>query len=138
MAIGHGHGIGLTPRSIGQGSGTETVTLSTLEMPVHNHTANAVNTGSGSADLYFSSAPGSSDAPSSGGSIGAEAGASFFLYNSDSTPSVRQTAASIDNVTAGVNVTVLNNGSSYSHNNMLPFQVVGYIICLSGIYPSRN
>lgn len=138
MAIGHGHGIGLTPRTIGQAGGIETVTLSVMEMPKHNHTVNTVANGTGTASLNISSQAGTSASPISGGSIGQDTGGTQFFYNNDTSPSVAQTADSISNVTNGIDVTVLNNGSSYSHNNMLPFQCVGYIICLSGIYPSRN
>ncbi len=31
-----------------------------------------------------------------------------------------------------------NTGGNAAHTNIQPFQVVNYIIALSGLYPSRN
>jgi len=39
---------------------------------------------------------------------------------------------------ASLEVTVGNTGSGQSHNNMSPFLVLNYIICLQGNYPSRS
>ena len=36
------------------------------------------------------------------------------------------------------NVSLHAEGGNGAHNNMPPFLVVNFIICLSGIYPSRN
>ncbi|HAA14063.1 MAG TPA: phage tail protein [Cytophagales bacterium] len=137
-AVGYGTGPGRTPRIAGQAGGTEWVTLNILEMPIHNHAAAVSSSGTGTADLYFSSATGGSDAPVADGSIGAEAGASAFVYNTDSSPSVKMAQASIQNVTANVSVTIGLSGGSQSHENMSPWLAVGYIICYQGIFPSRN
>jgi len=38
----------------------------------------------------------------------------------------------------GIVVTNANSGGGQSHNNMQPSLVLNYIICLQGIFPSRN
>ena len=37
---------------------------------------------------------------------------------------------------AGTAISITGNGQS--HNNLMPYQVVNFIIALSGVFPSRN
>jgi len=103
-----GQGPGLSNYSIGEVSGSETVTLIITEMPMHNHTLNA----------------------SSGGKLNNVPAANNFgganIY----------TNASLDSVMDPLEIGFA--GGSQPHNNMQPYLVINWCICLNGIFPSRN
>ncbi len=134
VAVGAGTGPGLTPRVNGQAGGIERVTLNTLEMPSHNHSATM--TGSISASMNVSNAPGIATTPSAGSSIGAEAAPSSFFYNNEA-PNTPLSAGSVT-VSNSLQSSIGLTGGNQSHENMQPFQVVLPIICYQGIFPSRN
>ena len=106
-----GQGPGLTDRRIGSRGGSENTTLTPGELPVHNHPVQA------------STDPATSGDP--GGNVVADAGDSQ-LYNS--VPG--------DIPDPGMQTSQV--GGSQQHTNVMPFQCVHFIICLFGIYPSRN
>lgn len=95
---------------IGQASGTETVTLSSSQMPIHTHTAQG-NANDGSQASPTNNFWGT---------------ASANIY-STTPPASPMNAAAIG-----------NTGGSQSHENMLPFLCINFIIALEGIFPSRN
>lgn len=122
-AVSEGRGPGLSDYRLGQKSGQENVTLNTTQIPSHTHTATTgggLETGTGKGDSgnpqgnYIDDSAIATDLfkPSGGGAImkGGE----------------------------GITVTNAPAGGSQSHNNMEPYTVVNYIICLYGVYPSRN
>ncbi|NNM23387.1 MAG: phage tail protein [Flavobacteriaceae bacterium] len=112
VAMHAGSGPGLTPRPLGQRSGQETVTLTTQQIPNHSHpTAVAVSTAAGE------------ESNSSGQIIANHAGA----FNED--PTSGQTLGGVTSAAAG---------GSQSHNNIQPYTVVNFVICLNGLFPSRN
>lgn len=106
-----GSGPGLSPRSWGEKYGQETVTLTTSQMPTHNH------------DVLASNAVGSQAAP--GGAMLASS-PTVRLYRPVPTNADFDAAA-----TSSV-------GGGQSHNNIMPFLCVNFIIALFGIYPSRQ
>lgn len=118
-----GSGPGLTPRNLGQRSGAETVTLNINQMPSHNHQASTSST------LRATSTAGDNSDPT--GRVLAEDGNDNIYLNA--APNVNMHAGAITSAT-----TVTNNGGSQFHNNMPPFNVLNYIICISGTFPSRN
>jgi microcystin-dependent protein len=95
----------------GSQGGTETVTLISTQMPAHTHTANA------------SSAAGAADSP-------ANAVWTTSAYDAFSTGQSPTSAMSPQAISAA--------GGSQPHENMMPYLVINYIICLAGIYPSFN
>ncbi len=115
-----GSGPGLTPRSIGQKLGGETVTLTTAQIPSHTHPATTTT------QVAVSSATGS-EANVNGQFLANHPGA----FNEDPTASAMLGGPSST-------TTVGNAGGSQSHNNMQPNQVVTFLICLFGVFPSRN
>jgi microcystin-dependent protein len=121
VAVGTGQGPGLSNRSLGEVAGTETVTLLTTEIPAHSHTA-TINVNSG---------PGTLSNPSGNYLAGGQDATANPIptYAASSTPSTALNPAS---VTGG------NTGGSQPHNNMPPYLGMNYIICLFGIFPSRN
>src|SRR5262249_5708271 len=100
--------------NIGQVGGTETVTLISSQLPPHSHAVNVAsnaNTASPTNDLVASTPTG------------------FEMY----APSAG--AAIIQSAPQSVPV---SGGGNQPHENMMPFLVVNFIICLAGIFPSQN
>ncbi len=112
VAIHPGQGPGLTPRNPGESGGTETETLD--EIPSHTHTLEA-----------------STNAPASTDPMGRVLGqpVSAEIYST-----VNETPAEEEMSPAAIGVTGQNQG----HNNTQPSRVLNYIICLQGVFPSRN
>ncbi|RZS98942.1 phage tail protein [Aquimarina brevivitae] len=124
VPIGPGRGPGLSDRIIGQRGGSEENTLNVTQIPSHNH----------AAVTNVSSAEASQSAATQGSSIGTPGaldGRSFSptLGFNTSTPDVSLNAQSI---------TVGNTGGNLPVENMQPWLSCYYIICLQGIFPSRN
>lgn len=121
-AIGTGQGAGLSFVSLGEMDGTETVTLTTQQMPSHTHTAagtvspRAFN-GTGDETNPFTTYPANSTSTSGN------------LYSTTSNGSMGANNA---------NVTISPTGNSSPHQNLQPYLGMNYIICLYGIFPSRN
>lgn len=118
VAVGTGQGPGLPSVQLGEMSGEPTHTLIITEMPAHNHAING--SASGLANT----------ANPSGNSLGIGALASnsspVNMYN-NAAPN-----ATLNLQTCGI------AGGSQPHNNMQPYLGMNYIICLFGIFPSRN
>ena len=124
VAVGPGQGPGLPSVNLGQMAGENNHTLIITEMPGHNHAAqvavhsfddpNGLSNGNQatSAGHYWASSHGVGD-----------------LYNT--TANVVMNAGAVTTV---IGVT----GGSQPHNNMQPYLGVNYIICMEGIFPSRN
>jgi microcystin-dependent protein len=111
--VHQGQAPGLTPYVLGEKAGTENVTLLVSNLPGHNHALNAVSTG------------------------GNQAGPT------NNYPAVESTGTSL-NYSSGPPNTTLNTaamgftGSNIPFPIVQPVQCVSFIICLAGIYPSRN
>lgn len=108
-----GRGPGLTSRRLGQRGGVETVTLEEAQMP--NHTHSMLATGE-RADL---------STPSNQRSLARSRGGSAY---SNSTANIVSMATQV----------LPNTGGSQSHNNMMPYIAMNFIIALVGLYPSRG
>ncbi|MCW2572782.1 MAG: Tail Collar domain protein [Frankiales bacterium] len=108
VPLGPRQGPGLSSYVLGEAGGEESHALTTSELPAHTHTA----------QLPVSSAEETTNraergSPAKGGVYGP--------------PDV-----------AGPGVTVATAGSNVPHNNLQPHLALNYIICLFGIFPSRN
>ena len=110
-AMHPGRGPGLSSRRLGEKGGVEDVTLNVNQMPSHNHTIQAGNTGGD--DTNPTTAKGF-----------ASASDDLYLENAPGTTMQSQI--------------VSNAGGSQPHTNMPPFGCVNYIIALVGIFPSRG
>ena len=106
-----GQGPGLSNRSIGSKSGTEKVTLTTAELPAHTHTW-----------------PGSS----AGGQNSTPVG------NAPATPTSNIYQTNTGTTVAMKSDMLASTGGSTQHDNMMPFLCIHFIVCLFGIYPSRQ
>lgn len=131
VAMGAGNGIGLTPRRQGEYGGQEAVQLNTAEMPVHTHDATSTPAGGSSAELPLSTTAAVNSTPDAGD---VPAAASDAIYG----PNSAAVSTSIPVNDAPQQVTVGNAGGSQPHNNVQPYQVVSYIICVDGLYPARS
>lgn len=120
VPLGVGHGPGLSEKSLGEFSGTEKVTLLQTEMPVHNHTLQASTTAATKSTPHNGLLANWNGATEVGDNV---IGYSF----ADSVPNTTLAPTSIGSA-----------GGSQPHNNMQPYLGLNYIICLEGIYPSRN
>ena len=108
-----GQGPGLSYRTLGEIGGEAAVTLLASEMPQHTHSAAA------------SSAIGDQTTPASNvWAVGAGGrGQNFYTTGSDVAMSGQALGAS---------------GASQPHNNMPPYEVLNFCICLNGVYPPRS
>ncbi|MBB6557438.1 microcystin-dependent protein [Acidovorax soli] len=109
--VHQGQGPGLSSYTMGEVSGSEDVTLTTQQMPQHSH------------GLMH-------------GGIGTQASPQNGLLGTTSARDFRYTsAAATTNLAAD---TLTTSGGSQPHENRSPYLAVGYIICVGGIFPSRN
>ena len=108
-----GNGPGLSPRSLGAKLGSEQETLTVSQLPNHTHTLQA-NTQVGNQGDAVGSTP-------------AQSTAGVYLQSPNPASIFQLRAQSIDEI-----------GSSQSHNNIMPYLCINFIIALFGIYPSRN
>lgn len=98
---------------LAQNGGTETVRLTQQQLPIHRHTYNAL---SGDSE---------SDQPTNN-FLSPKAG--NFYSKKDATDQL---------LPMNVEVMTLAKGDGLLHNNMSPFIVINYIICVEGLYPQR-
>src|SRR5215213_6579601 len=106
-----GQGKGLSERFLGEMSGVESITLLISEIPLHTHTALAVNT------------PANVNAPSPQVTLARSAGGTAF-------------GPLTNNVMMNPQILSLAGGG-LPHNNMQPYLTLNFCIALQGIFPQR-
>lgn len=107
-----GSGPALSPRRLGLKSGAERHTLTASELPSHTHT------------------------PAASAQSGNNTGENPERFAASQLKTAYRT--NVRNLRSLNGQSVDNNGGSQSHDNMMPFACVNYIIALMGIYPSRQ
>lgn len=119
--ISPGQGPGLTSHVLGEAAGTPTVTMTLSQLPSHSHQAVGGVTVSVSGN--------SANTDEAAGSLLANTNAPF--YNTGSTPG---------QFLNGTNLNLQEGpaGGSQPISIMQPYLAVNYLICLQGIFPSRN
>lgn len=125
VPVGEGSGPGLPTMTLGESAGSPNVTLTTNQMPQHNHSASAPTATAPAASASTTATPSASLAQGPA-TLGAAVSKSFGTPNSNLAP------PTIGAPTIGL------AGGSQPHNNMQPYLGMNFIICLEGIYPSRN
>lgn len=135
VPVGTGQGPGTDNIILGQALGTSNTTLIMNNLPTHNHLITPTT------NVKVSNKVGDSSDPrgkvlAEGAQIGSGPNATklkpYVTYNSTDTN---------NGDLAGVSSTPTNSGNSGNNipiNNMQPYLGVNYIICLEGIFPSRN
>jgi microcystin-dependent protein len=119
VAVGTGQGSGLSNISLGEVAGTPTQTLTINQMPIHTHAIAGTLTMQAAGD----------------GTLGTDAtnrrvGPGSF-YSASAADLVNMAPLS-GSITAG------NAGSSQPFSTMPPYLGMNYIVCMFGIFPSRN
>ena len=116
--VSQGQGPGLSNYTLGQVSGAETVTLTTNNLPPHIHS------GAVTLQLEADSNEGSQASPEAACPAGL-GGAYADAPNGTMLPPVYA-------------ATIGNAGNSQPVSILSPYLAINYIICLFGIFPSRN
>lgn len=120
VAVHPGHGPGLSSYTLGERGGREQVTLTQNEMPSHNHFA------ASNADIHVNETGGEDDPEGNflGGGLG--------VYSASTNGNKMSGGA------ATTSTALAATGGSLPFNIEQPFLATNYIICLFGVYPSRN
>ena len=121
-AIGTGTAAGFNTVILGQITGTETNTMTLSQLPAHMHpvTAHVTMPVNNTADP---------DADSPEGAVYGKAPQN--IYNTASGPGTTMGPLSVQS-------SMLPAGNSLPFNNMMPSLGMNYVICIAGIYPSRD
>ena len=122
VAVNQGDGPGLQEWFLGQIQGSETVTLLQSEIPFHNHTfsvttVNGTNQTSAGAQL----------AKAFKGNIQASATAKMYSSAGSPQPNTMMSPAALSVA-----------GSSFPHNNMMPYLTLNFCIAMQGVFPPRG
>ena len=112
-----GPGPGLTPRQVGEQVGASTVTLLNSQIPAHNHVPVAIQ-----------------NAGTSGNPTNCLWAEGVSSGRPPEQPPLYHTDINVQMSPQALGVT----GGSLPHNNMQPYLVLNYIICLNGEFPSRG
>ena len=123
VAVGTGTGPGLPNVQLGQMAGTPTVTLLSTNMPAHNHAVTGTVTMQANND-----ATGLTD-DATNGRTGLPASPNIYSTATD---------ALVPMAPPVINLTTAVNGGSQPFSIMPPYLGMNYIICMFGIFPSRD
>ncbi|OQP58005.1 phage tail protein [Niastella populi] len=118
VPVGQGQGPGLSAWPLGQSLGVETVSLIQSQMPAHNHLVE-VSGSTANTDTANNNYLAMSNATYGGDTIPVN------TYNGTPTATLAVNSISVA-------------GSSMPHENRQPSLCLNYIICLVGLFPSRN
>jgi len=119
VAVGTGSGPGLPEVQIGEMSGFPTTTLILTNLPQHNHTVTGTVTPQAAGDGALGSDP-------NGRRIGP---GNFYSGSADELANM---APAVTNLNTGF------AGSNSPVSVMQPYSGINYIICVEGIFPSRD
>jgi microcystin-dependent protein len=108
-----GQGPGLSLRDLGVTAGEDTVTLLTSEIPVHTHTAQGASGG------------GLTDPTNNAWGSGLKGHPPAYAATSGNNVAMHPTALAV-------------TGSSFPHNNLMPYLTLNFCIALQGIFPPRG
>ena len=120
LPMNWGNGPGLSNYVLGQTTGTETVTLTVAQIPAHTHTLTP----------GCNNAVGGTDSPSAVGAFPATQNLGESAY--------AMYAAAADKNSNMLGAPTSTTGGSQPHENRQPGLVVMFIICIQGLFPSRN
>ena len=120
MPIGYGQGSGLSPISLGQAGGSNIVTLNASNLPGHVHNGNIT------ATIQADGQPGGESTPDG-------------FYNAGITNAYSNTTTANSHMLQPNYTAVINNtGNNQPMSIMSPMLCMYHVICVQGLYPSRN
>lgn len=143
VVIGAGAGTGLPNYTLGQTAGTETHTLTVAEMPVHNHLASVqYNQNPSAATMQLMGINGQGGQPNPEGNfLGQDPGGTTSYAPASSSPLVKMDIGSavVNSLSGPLPTIIVNgNGGSLPHPNIQPVLAANYVICVQGVFPSRD
>lgn len=129
VPVGSGQGIGLSPYDEGQVGGNESVTMTNATMPIHNHGV-IVNSLTFNITPKALSTAGSGDTPNQ----------QYFGSFTDGYNTVANATFNMATqpVTGTAQMALSGTGGGQPFENRSPYLGMNFIICVEGIYPSRN
>lgn len=130
VVLGAGNGPGLPTYILGQKGGVESVTITQNQMPTHNHLLSSSNL-HGTVITPFNADSGDKTDPTNNHLAIPDSGALVYNPSPDA-------AMDTSTITITGTPTAHNTGGTQAHTNIQPINTLHYIICLTGIYPSRN
>lgn len=133
VPIGAGQSPGTSNYTLGEQGGSESTTLTINNMPSHTHTTTATV----SATLPLSTAAATTATPAAG-EVLASANGSFGRDAVDVKIYAPAPGTVQVPLNSSANVTVQPAGGSQPFSLLQPFTAINYIICMEGIFPSRN
>lgn len=126
LPVGQGAGTGLTARTLGQTGGASQVTLTIANFPAHTHAVNASN------------AAGTSMVPTANGGLSACVAPPSGKVVRYAPPTANPAPVPQSLADATISYAAYGQGGGVvSHDNLMPYQAVNYIICLQGMFPER-
>lgn len=146
-AVSAGNGPGLPSVRLGNSDGYPQVQLDINHLPTHKHhavfTAGSGTSGSTTADLKVTQGSGTTSDPASAKSIASQVTAGLStgdsLSTDDSTTVIKDAVTGIKAGSPDSGTVIIGNtGNNFPFDNRSPFLTLNYIICLQGIFPSRN
>ncbi|HEX9367367.1 MAG TPA: tail fiber protein [Vicinamibacterales bacterium] len=120
MPLSTGQSPGTSNYVLGQQGGSESTTISMSQMPAHTHQATAV---------VNASARAGQETPAGGVPAPAPSGTAIYASGPDGSTTMSSGMTT---------VTVQPAGSSLPLPTQPPYTCVNFIICINGIFPSRN
>ncbi len=141
MPLGAGEGRGLPNTALAQQGGVPYTTLTINNLPSHNHAAVMSSTGlSATTTLNVATQGSGSETPTTGASLCASTGgpgaANIYIA-----PAPTTNVVALGNISTTIGgtgeVTVANTGSGLPFDNHSPFLGMNFIICVTGMFPSR-
>ncbi|MEM9919159.1 MAG: tail fiber protein [Bacteroidota bacterium] len=129
VPLSAGTGPGLPTYRQGQRSGQEEVTINLLTMPNHTHGINVITPPSVTVGTNGDNA---TENAGGGNQLGASSALAYNGTAADPGEELGGTFISAPTYTSGL------TGANQGHNNIQPYLVLNYVICLQGIFPSRN
>ncbi len=150
VPVGVGRGAGLSLYNQGEQIGTETHVMQLAQLPVHSHAASFTGTGGGPSSLTATATVNAFNgtatettptgnywsAPKNG--ISALASYGTTANTTMATDAVNVSIAGNGGGITGGTVDIANQGGSQPFSLIQPTLGMQYIICLQGLFPSRN
>lgn len=123
VPVGAGQGPGLSNCDLGQMGGTETYTIANSNFPAHTHAL------TGSITMPANAAAGGADTP--------QGNYPATLTGTDMYSTVNN-GSGLGNMQLALTAAAAGSVSPIPVNNIQPVMGMNYIICMFGIFPSRN
>ncbi len=146
VAVGTGSGTAGNNVVLGEMAGTASSTLLSFNLPPHNHSVAGSNarfpvTGNLVASMAVSNSDGSSTNPANNYLGVEQSGLGLYANAATAGKSLNAGAVVVEGSSLGVNLSSIQitpAGGNSPINTTMPSIGMNYIICMLGIYPSRN